>query len=126
MRPAGSMSVMAGRWSGNTTGSSPARDAASSSTRRTDASERHHPSRAHGLVGGEHDAERPDGVVHVIRQVEILLDRTQEIKLLALAEGVVVRFVRGADPLVGLRESAIVVQSSMMEQDLVGLGMRID
>ena len=64
---------------------------------------------ARGLVGGEHDAEAVDGVVEVVGEIDVVLDRAQQVFLFAAAELVVVGLVGRVDPLGGLRELVVLV-----------------
>ncbi len=63
--------------------------------------ERHDLPRLHALIRRQHDPQAVDGVVHVIRQVHVLLDGPQEERLLPIAQPLVIGFVLGVDELVG-------------------------
>ena len=61
--------------------------------RRTSNLQLHRPPRSEGLIGGQHDAQAVDGIVDVVRQVDIFLDGAQEVLLFQEAEAVVVGLV---------------------------------
>ena len=81
------------------------------------ASERDDLAGAHAFVGGEHDAEAVHRVVHVGRQIDVLADRAQEERLLAIAEPLVIGLVLGVDVLVRPRELAVGVERRVMQPD---------
>ena len=80
-----------------------------------------HATLPHRPVGREHDPEALDRVVHVVGEVEILLDRPQQKALLARAELVMVRFIGGVEELVLARRLAVRLQRRMVQQNAVGL-----
>ena len=67
---------------------------------RRSRSERHDLPGTERLVGSQHDAEALHRVLHVVAEVDVFLDRAEQVFLLAEAQAVVVRLVGGVDPLV--------------------------
>src|SRR3954464_1794740 len=83
-------------------------------------SERHHLARLDRFVGGDHDAQAGDRILHVVGQIQVLVNRPQQVALLALAQRVMIRLVGHVDALVRPRRVGV------MPQDLVGFGVRVD
>ena len=61
----------------------------------------------HALIRRQHDPQAVDGVVHVIRQIHVLLNGPQEERLLAIAQPLVIGLVLGVDELVGPDELVV-------------------
>ena len=80
----------------------------------------HHLALVDRAVGGEHDLEALDAVVHVLAEIEVLANGFQQVALFALAEIVVAGFVAHVDAGVGRFHVGV------MPEDLVGFGMGVD
>src|SRR3954447_14073134 len=88
--------------------------------------ERHDLPGPNALIGRQDDAEAVHRVVHVIGQVDVVADRAQEERLLAIAQPLVIRLVFGADVLVGLDELVGGVERRAMQPETVRLGVAVD
>ena len=60
------------------------------------------------------------------REVEVFLDRAQEIGLLAIAEPLMIGLVLGVDELVRLHELVVPVDRAVVQPDAVGLRVAVD
>ena len=80
----------------------------------------HYLSGLHRLVGRDHDPQALYRIVHVVAEVDVLVDRLEQKALLALAEIVMTGLVGHVDALVRLRHVGV------MPEDLVGLDMGVD
>ena len=85
----------------------------------------HHLARPHALVGREHDAQRVDRVLEMIREIDLAADRLQEQPLLALAELLMAGLVLGRVDFVGMGEGAVGVERGVMDAQRVGPGMGV-
>src|SRR3954447_13020368 len=76
-------------------------------------------------ISGKDDAQRVDGCLVMLGQIDLAVDRLQKQPLLALAELLVAWFVFGREDLVGLREAALRIASRVMDTKRVGARMRV-
>jgi len=88
--------------------------------------ERDNLSGADAFVRSEHDSQAVDRILHVIGQIQILLDGAQQIGLLSIAEPLVIRFVLGVDQFVAFDELVVLVDVAMVQLDAVGFGVAVD
>ena len=86
----------------------------------------HRPTRAKTLIGGGDDAHRLDGIGHVVAEVDVLMDRFEEIFLFAAAETVVIGFVVEAYHFIAVYEISVRIEWGVVEFERLGLGVRID
>ena len=81
---------------------------------------------AHAFVGGEHDAQAVDRILHVIRQIDVLLDGAEQERLFAVAQSLMIGLVLGVDQLVRLHELVVLVDVAVVQLDAVRLGVAVD